>query len=87
VEVVCDNYEALVEEKRKRSSQEDGKHIKGPQHESRRWHIKASQHEEHKERRVGSTNATKRGWRESMKPGLSQPAWMEVDEFVDKRKE
>jgi hypothetical protein len=22
-----------------------------------------------------------------MKPGLSQPAWMEVDEFVDKRKE
>ena len=74
-EVVCDNYEALVNEKRKRTGDEDGT---SKRHNTRNAG-KEGQAEPMPLKEVGET---------SMKTGgSSQPARIEVDEFEKKRKE
>ena len=67
-EVVCDNYEALVEEKRKRTGEEDGT---------------SKRHNTRNAGKEGQVQPTplKEIRETSMKPGgSSQPSWMEVDE-------
>ena len=71
-EVVCDNNEALVEEKRKRTGEEDGT---SKRHNTRNAG-KEGQTQPTPRKEVGET---------SMKPGgSSQLTRMEVDEFVKK---
>ena len=74
-EVVCDNYEALVEEKRKRTDEEDGT----PKRHNTRNARKEGQAQPMPQKEVGET---------SMKTGgSSQPSRMEVEESMKKGKE
>ena len=74
-EVLCDNYEALVEEKRKRTDEEDGT----PKRHNTRNARKEGQAQPMPQKEVGET---------SMKTGgSSQPSRMEVDESMKKGKE
>ena len=71
-DVVCNNYKALVEEKRKRTGEEDGT---SKRHNTRNAG-KEGQTQPTPRKEVGET---------SMKPGgSSQLTRMEVDEFVKK---
>ena len=74
-EVVCDNYEALVEEKRKRTGEEDGV--------SKRPNTRNARQEEH-----AQPTTRKEAGETSTKPsGSGQPTRMEVDESTRKGKE
>ena len=74
VEVICDNYKALVEEKRKRMGRDNGG--------SKRHNTRNVRKEE-----LGPPAPQKEEGETSMKPGrLSQPAWMEVDKKVKRRR-
>jgi hypothetical protein len=74
-EVVCDNYEALVDEKRKRTTDEDGVSKRANRRRGRR----EEQVQPTTRRKVGETSASP--------SGTTQPARMEVDDFAKKRKE
>jgi hypothetical protein len=75
VEVMCDNYEALMDEKRKRTTDEDGV--------SKRANTRSGRREEQVQptarREVGETSMNLRG--------TTQPTRMEVDDFTKKGKE
>jgi hypothetical protein len=74
-EVVCDNYEALVDEKRKRTADEDGVSKQANTRSGRR----AEQVQPTARREVGETSANP--------SGTTQPWRMEVDDFAKKGKE
>ena len=61
--ILCDNYEALVDEKRKRIGEEE--------------HNKASQQEERRERRATPTYATERGLRNKHEPRWVEPTCLD----------
>jgi hypothetical protein len=75
VEVVCDNYKALVDEKRKRTTDEDGV--------SKRPNTRSGKRKEQVQptawREVGETSGNP--------SGTTQQARMEVDDFAKKGKE